>query len=275
VSRGWREPPSVPLLEQNIDELRVLYREVFHDDVDIVDDEFVEFADGSTWTVSHGRIPPTLSSLEEQLAEVWDMYIDTMLDDADSIMLLFGSFGRPTTTRSQKVKLSDGSWWNVERGRNPPTLETLAEKLAEVQQLLESMETERDESPIMTKSMHTKLGVVSSAGQRSIFGAAQFGRATRFDRKANKKDWMLSRNQAPMLERGEHHEADCFMQRCEPTERHRFGPTNGLGRKLRRSTRYQDRLLRQKASRDLERRRRNQHKELCIDRKMKFLCNLD
>merc|ERR1711959_643657 len=103
-------------------------------------------------------------------------------------MLLFGSFGKSTMTRNKRVKLADGTSWDVVRGTHPPTLSSLEEKLAVVKELSKKLEPACGENSIPSKPTITKLGVVSTdQGPRrhGIFDATQFGRATRSDRKAN------------------------------------------------------------------------------------------
>jgi hypothetical protein len=276
VSRGWGEPPAAPAIEQSIKELKATYQKVFDDEVDIVDDEFVTFADGSSWTVTHGVVAPTLASLEEQLAEVWDLYIDTMLDDADSIMLLFGSYGQKTTTRNKRVKLADGSSWDVLRGKHPPTLESLEEKVADVKQLFEKMQPDSREPARVTKPTSAMLRAASIDGlpaRHGIFDAAQFGRATRSDLKAKKKDWMLQRNQAPVLDSSQLRDVEALTKHCDPTLRYYPEPTNGTGRKIRRSAWHRRKLLREESARAKERCRRNQDKQLSADRKRKLLAD--
>merc|ERR1712139_610022 len=76
-------PPTMSQLEDKLAEVKSLYMTKFGEDVDDEEDEEEEQAedhaiqyvekDGVTWEVTRGR-PPTMSQLEDQLAEVKSLY---------------------------------------------------------------------------------------------------------------------------------------------------------------------------------------------------------
>merc|ERR1712139_432514 len=95
------------------------YKNKFGEDVDDEEDEeegqadeqetkYVE-KDGITWEVTRGR-PPTMSQLEDQLAQVKSMYKTKFGEDADDEE---DEEEEHTTTYVEK----DGITWEVTRGR--------------------------------------------------------------------------------------------------------------------------------------------------------------
>merc|ERR1712159_782457 len=90
VTRG--RPPTVSQLEDQLAEVKSLYKTKYGEDVDDEEEEEEEQADehetkyvekdGITWTVTRGR-PPTTSQLEDMLAEVKSMYAMKYGEDVD------------------------------------------------------------------------------------------------------------------------------------------------------------------------------------------------
>merc|ERR1719473_500801 len=79
-------------LEDKLADVKSLYKTKFGEDVDDEDDEEEEQADehetryvekdGLTWTVTRGR-PPTMSQLEDKLADVKSLYKTKFGEDVD------------------------------------------------------------------------------------------------------------------------------------------------------------------------------------------------
>merc|ERR1712225_22396 len=108
-------------LEDKLADVKSLYKTKYGEDVDDEEDEEEEQADehetkyvekdGITWAVTRGR-PPTMSQLEDQLAEVKSLY--TTKYGADE--------------HETKYVEKDGITWLVTRGR-PPTMSQLEDQL--------------------------------------------------------------------------------------------------------------------------------------------------
>merc|ERR1719487_94620 len=90
VTRG--RPPMMSELEDKLAEVKSLYKRKYGEDVDDEEDEeeeqldeheikYVE-KDGVTWAVTRGR-PPTMSELEDKLAEVKSLYKTKYGEDMD------------------------------------------------------------------------------------------------------------------------------------------------------------------------------------------------
>lgn len=202
-------------------------------------------------------------------------YTDTMIDDEDSIMLLFGSHGKRTTTTTEKVRFTDGSSWLVTRGSHP-AVSVVVEKLEEVKRLFNRLHP--DEPLGKTLQSTAKAGpcmLRSVPRGRHAYGCAQFSQATRFERKQRKQDWLLSRGRDPLLDRPSTDADDAFMSSFTPTGRYNTEPTNGAGRRMRRSMRYQDALGRQRTARTYERRNRTYDRALRKDRWLHMLTHGD
>merc|ERR1719171_352624 len=90
VTRG--RPPTMAQLEDQLAEVKSLYKTKFGEDFDEEEDEEDEQADeddtnyvekdGISWVVTRGR-PPTMSQLEDQLAEVKSLYKTKYGEDMD------------------------------------------------------------------------------------------------------------------------------------------------------------------------------------------------
>merc|ERR1719408_860646 len=124
-------------LEDQLAEVKSLYKTKYGEDVDDEEDEqadehetkYVE-KDGISWVVTRGS-PPTMSQLEDQLAEAKSMYkmkygedVDDEEDEEDE---------QPNEHQTNYVE-KDGISWVVTRGR-PPTMSQLDDQLAEVKSL--------------------------------------------------------------------------------------------------------------------------------------------
>merc|ERR1711904_505813 len=90
VTRG--RSPTMSQLEDKLAEVKSLYKTKYGEDVDDEEDEEEEQAeehaiqcvekDGITWEVTRGR-PPTMSQLEDKLAEVKSLYMTKFGEDVD------------------------------------------------------------------------------------------------------------------------------------------------------------------------------------------------
>merc|ERR1719487_974323 len=90
VTRG--RPPTMSQLDDQLAEVKSLYKMKYGEDVDDEDDEEDEQADehdtkyveldGISWVVTRGR-PPTMAHLEDQLAEVKSLYKTKYGEDVD------------------------------------------------------------------------------------------------------------------------------------------------------------------------------------------------
>jgi len=195
-----------------------------------------------------------LVSLQEQLLEVKQLYIESMLDldDFDSIVLLFGSRGSQLKTYSEKIRHSDGSTWLVTRGP-PPAVSVIENQLEEVKTLFrERHPGYPDEAPKANQAPIMKPGAWSVRAVprgRRAFCSGQFSQATRFERKQRKMDWLQGRVNAPIVDRDGTEAHEAFMDSVAPSRRYNTEPTNGKGRRLRRSTRYQAAVRRLSAAR--------------------------
>merc|ERR1719326_2525473 len=127
------------------------YGEDLDDDEDEEEEEadeqetkYVE-KDGVTWTVTRGR-PPTMSQLEDQLAEVKSLYKMKYGEDVDDEE---DEEDEQANEHQTNYVEKDGISWVVTRGR-PPTMIQLEDQLAEVKSLYkakygEDMYDEEDE----------------------------------------------------------------------------------------------------------------------------------
>merc|ERR1712134_68373 len=111
-------------LEDQLAEVKSLYKTKFGEDVDDEEDEEEEQAenhaiqcvekDGVTWEVTRGK-PPTMSQLEDQLAEVKSLYKAKFGEDVDD---------EDDEEEEAKYVEKDGIKWVVTRGK-PPTMSQL------------------------------------------------------------------------------------------------------------------------------------------------------
>merc|ERR1719243_259829 len=124
-------------LEDKLAEVKSLYKTKYGEDVDDEEDEeeeqldeheikYVE-KDGVTWAVTRGR-PPTMSELEDKLAEVKSLYKTKYGEDMDD------EEDEQANEHETKYVEKDGISWVVTRGR-PPTMSQLEDQLAEVKSL--------------------------------------------------------------------------------------------------------------------------------------------
>merc|ERR1712134_81771 len=121
-------------LEDQLAEVKSLYKTKFGEDVDDEEDEEEEQAenhaiqcvekDGVTWEVTRGR-PPTMSQLEDQLAEVKSLYKMKFGEDVDD------EEDEQANEHEAKYVEKDGISWVVTRGI-APTMSQLEDQLAEV-----------------------------------------------------------------------------------------------------------------------------------------------
>merc|ERR1719162_1298538 len=132
VQRG--SPPTMSALEQGLEEIKTIYREQFGQDIN--KEEQHEYSDGTSmsvvqnddikWIVQRGA-PPTMSTLEQTLAEVKAAYMDKFGDvDAESYDYSDGS--------SMSVLQKDDVSWIVHRGARP-TISNLLQSLDEAKSL--------------------------------------------------------------------------------------------------------------------------------------------
>merc|ERR1711904_605445 len=106
------------------------------------DTQYVE-KDGVTWEVTRGR-PPTMSQLEDKLAEVKSLYTTKYGEDVED------EEAEEADEREIQHVEKDGVTWEVTRG-HPPTMSQLKNKLAEVKSLYktkygEDVDDEEDEA---------------------------------------------------------------------------------------------------------------------------------
>jgi len=121
IARG--APPTISQLEDCLSDVKALYRAKFGVDADSKDDEDGEGTvekDGVVWTIARGA-PPTISQLEDCLADVKALYRAKFGEDADSED---GEDDKDTVE-------SDGVVWTVARGA-PPTILQLEDSLWDV-----------------------------------------------------------------------------------------------------------------------------------------------
>merc|ERR1712193_230013 len=85
--------------------------------------------DGVTWEVTRGH-PPTMSQLENKLAEVKSLYKTKYGEDVDDEE----DEAEEADERDTQYVEKDGVTWEVTRGR-PPTMSQLEDKLVEVKSL--------------------------------------------------------------------------------------------------------------------------------------------
>merc|ERR1719487_1155901 len=119
VTRG--RPPTMAQLEDQLAEVKSLYKTKYGEDEDDEEDEqadehetkYVE-KDGISWVVTRGR-PPTMSHLEDQLAEVKSLYTSKYGEDVDD------EEDEQADEHETKYVEKDGISWVVTRGR-PPTM---------------------------------------------------------------------------------------------------------------------------------------------------------
>jgi predicted phosphodiesterase len=150
VGRGT--PPTMSQLEDQIADVKALYKAKFGDDVDDEDEESeneqetVE-KDGMKWVVTRGS-PPTMSQLEDRLADVKALYKAKFGEDVDD-----------EDEDEQDTVEKDGIKWVVTRG-SPPTMSQLDDRLADVKALYKAKfgedvddedEEEEDESETVEK----------------------------------------------------------------------------------------------------------------------------
>merc|ERR1719326_922612 len=124
------------------------YGEDLDDDEDEEDEQdnehetkYVE-KDGISWVVTRGR-PPTMSQLEDQLAEVKSLYKTKYGEDVDD------EEDEQADEHETRYVEKDGISWVVTRG-SPPTMPQLEDQLAEVKSLYtakygEDVDDEEDE----------------------------------------------------------------------------------------------------------------------------------
>jgi len=137
VTRG--SPPSMPQLEDQLAEVKSLYKAKYGEDFDDEEEEeeeeeeedeeetkYVE-KDGLKWVVTRGS-PPSMSDLEEQLAEVKSLYKAKYGEDVDN------EEEDEEDEQETKYVEKDGLKWVVTRG-SPPEMSQLEDKLAEVKSL--------------------------------------------------------------------------------------------------------------------------------------------
>jgi len=136
VTRG--RPPTMSQLEDKLAEVKSLYTTKYGEDVDDEDDEAEEAdereiqhveKDGVTWEVTRGH-PPTMSQLENKLAEVKSLYKTKYGEDVDDEE----DEAEQADERDTQYVEKDGVTWEVTRGR-PPTMSQLEDKLVEVKSL--------------------------------------------------------------------------------------------------------------------------------------------
>merc|ERR1712159_673933 len=90
--------------------------------------------DGVTWEVTRGR-PPTMSQLEDKLAQVKSLYKTKYGEDADDE----DDDDEDEMADGPKIEYveKDGVTWEVTRGR-PPTMSQLEDKLADLKSLFKT-----------------------------------------------------------------------------------------------------------------------------------------
>merc|ERR550532_3160313 len=114
VTRG--APPSISQLEDQLSDVKALYKAEFGEDVDSECEEDEEGSvekDGVMWIVTRGA-PPTMSQLEGQLSDVQALYEAKFGEDVDS---------EGEEDEKDRVE-KDGVMWIVTRGA-PPTMSQL------------------------------------------------------------------------------------------------------------------------------------------------------
>jgi len=136
VTRG--SPPSMSRLEDQLAEVKSLYKAKYGEDVDDEEEaeeedveqetKYVE-KDGLKWVVTRGS-PPSMSRLEDQLAEVKSLYKAKYGEDVDDEEEAEEEDDEQETKYVEK----DGLKWVVTRG-SPPLMSQLEDKLAEVKAL--------------------------------------------------------------------------------------------------------------------------------------------
>merc|ERR1719316_2243917 len=125
VTRG--RPPTMSQLEDQLAEGKSLYKTKYGEDMD--DEEADEHEtkyvekDGISWVVTRGR-PPTMSHLEDQLAEVKSLYKMKFGEDVDDEE---DEEDEQADEHAIQYVEKDGVTWEVTRG-HPPTLPQLEDK---------------------------------------------------------------------------------------------------------------------------------------------------
>merc|ERR1712224_233636 len=122
-------PPSMSQLEDQLAEVKSLYKAKYDEDVDDDEEEedeqetkYVE-KDGLKWVVTRGS-PPNMSQLEDQLAEVKSLYKAKYDEDVDDDE-------EEEDEAETKYVAKEGLKWVVTRG-SPPSMSQLEDQLAEV-----------------------------------------------------------------------------------------------------------------------------------------------
>merc|ERR1719265_926979 len=131
VTRGT--PPTMSQLEEQLAEVKSLYKAKYGEDVDDEEEEEEDDQeakcvekDGMKWVVTRGS-PPTVSQLEGRLAEVKSLYKAKYGEDDDEEE-------QDEDDQEAKYMEKDGIKWVVTRGM-PPTMSQLEDRLAEVKSL--------------------------------------------------------------------------------------------------------------------------------------------
>merc|ERR1719420_1016404 len=132
VIRG--SPPTMSQLEDQLAAVKSLYKAKYGEDLDDEEEEdeddqdakYVE-KDGMKWIVTRGS-PPTMSQLEDRLAEAKFLYKAKYGEDVDD------EEEEEEDEQETKYVEKDGMKWVVTRGI-PPTVSQLEDQLAEVKSL--------------------------------------------------------------------------------------------------------------------------------------------
>merc|ERR1719265_2531902 len=142
VTRGT--PPTMSQLEEQLAEVKSLYKAKYGEDVDDEEEEEEDDQeakcvekDGIKWVVTRGS-PPTLSQLEGRLAEVKSLYKAKYGGDVDE------EEEEDEDDQEAKYVEKDGLKWIVTRG-SPPTVSQLEGRLAEVKSLYKAKYGEDDD----------------------------------------------------------------------------------------------------------------------------------
>jgi hypothetical protein len=128
VTRG--SPPTMSKLEDQLADVKALFKAKFGEDVDDEDEEDEDEQetvekDGIKWVVTRGS-PPTMSQLEDRLGDVKALYKAKFGEDVDD--------EDEEDEDEQETVEKDGINWVVTRG-SPPSMSQLEDKLAEVKAL--------------------------------------------------------------------------------------------------------------------------------------------